>query len=150
MKLTIKQKAFADFYIQLGNATEAYIEAGYKSATRNVAEVNAHKLLRNAKVKKYIEERLSELDSERIADQKEILQYFTSVMRGESRSCVVVVEGCGEGCSSAKLVEKPPDEKERLKAAEMLGKVHGMFTDKMQINGDLGVQIVDDVDDDEE
>ena len=51
--------------------------------------------------------------------------------------------------SRATRVIKHPDEKERLKAAEMLGKVHGMFTDKMQINGDLGVQIVDDVDDDE-
>ena len=71
-------------------------------------------------------------------------------MRGESQSETVVVEGIGDGMSRATRVIKHPDEKERLKAAEMLGKVHGMFTDKMQINGDLGVQIVDDVDDDEE
>ena len=54
---------------------------------------------------------------------------------------MVVVEGCGEGCSSAKLVEKPPDEKERLKAAEMLGKVHGMFTDKVKVEGEIPVVI---------
>lgn len=85
------------------------------------------KTCQNLTSKKYIETRLAELDNERIADQKEVLRYVTSVMRGESQSETIVVEGIGDGMSQAKRVIKHPDEKERLKAAEMLGKVHGMF-----------------------
>ena len=61
MKLTIKQKAFADYYIELGNATEAYIRAGYKATKREVAEANARKLLGNNSVKKYIDEKMKEM-----------------------------------------------------------------------------------------
>ena len=57
MKLTIKQKAFADYYIELGNATEAYIKAGYKASKRDIAEVEGCKLLRNPKVEAYLKER---------------------------------------------------------------------------------------------
>lgn len=122
--LTIKQKAFADFYIQLGNATEAAVQAGYSPKT---ARQTGAENLSKPYIKKYIETRLAELDNERIADQKEVLRYVTSVMRGESQSETVVVEGIGDGMSRATRVIKHPDEKERLKAAEMLGKVHGMF-----------------------
>ena len=60
------------------------------------------------------------------------MKYLTSVMRGESQASVVVVEGCGEGISQARTVIKQPDEKERLKAAELIGKRYGAFTDKVQ------------------
>ncbi|MEG2642050.1 MAG: terminase small subunit, partial [Eubacterium sp.] len=56
-------------------------------------------------------------------------------MRGESRSEIVVVEGTGDGCSSASRIEKAPDEKERLKAAELLGKRWSLFTDKVDVAG---------------
>ena len=69
------------------------------------------------------------------------MRYVTSVMRGESQSETVVVEGIGDGMSRATRVIKHPDEKERLKAAEMLGKVHGMFTDKMKVVGEIPVVI---------
>ena len=62
MKLTIKQKAFADYYIELGNATEAYIRAGYKATKREVAEANARKLLGNHSVKKYIDDKMKQIE----------------------------------------------------------------------------------------
>ena len=69
------------------------------------------------------------------------MEYLTSVMRGESESSVVVVEGYGEGCSEAKIIEKPPDEKERLKAAELLGRHYAIFTDKVKTEGAIPVVI---------
>ena len=66
---------------------------------------------------------------------------MTSVLRGESRSEIVVVEGCGEGFSSARSIEKAPDEKDRLKAAEMLGKRYGLYTDKVDLGGAVSIVI---------
>ena len=69
------------------------------------------------------------------------MKYLTSVLRGESSSEYVVVEGQGDGVSEARRIEKAPDEKDRLKAAELLGKRYGMFTDKMNIDGAIPVVI---------
>ena len=69
------------------------------------------------------------------------MEYLTSVMRGESTASVVVVEGYGDGCSEAKIIEKPPDEKERLKAAELLGRRFGLFTNNVNIGGPIPVVI---------
>lgn len=85
--LNLKQKKFADYYIELGNATEAAIKAGYKS---KYAGTNADKLLKNTNVMAYLEKRLAEIESDRIAKPKEILEYFTSVMRRELCEHVVV------------------------------------------------------------
>ena len=74
------------------------------------------------------------------------MEYLTSVMRGESSAEIVVVEGEGDGCSSARKIHKAPDEKERLKAAELLGKRFGLFTDKVNVESTAKVVIVDDLD----
>lgn len=146
MKLTIKQQRFADEYIISGNATEAAIKAGYSKKYTNT---NAFKLLQNTAIKTYIAERLEAINSAKIADQTEVLQYLTSVMRGETQSAVVVVEGEGDGVSCARLLDKTPDEKEKLKAAELLGKRYGAFTDKVSVDGNIAVEFVgyDDVED---
>ncbi len=133
MKLTLKQQRFADEYIISGNATEAAIKAGY---SEKYANTNASKLLQNTTVKAYIDERLKELSDKKIADQQEVLEYLTSVLRGESSSEVVVIEGQGEGVSRAKPMQKAPDEKERLKAAELLGKRMGLFKEKVELSTD--------------
>ena len=83
MGLTIKQKAFAEYYIKLGNATESYIKAGYKASKREVAEANARKLLGKDSVKKYIKEKMEEISNNRIADATEILEYLTKGIRQE-------------------------------------------------------------------
>jgi phage terminase small subunit len=85
---------------------------------------------------------MAEKQSELIADQNEVLQYLTSVMRGQSQSEVIVVEGIGDGCSEARAMEKAPDEKERLKAAELLGKRYGLYTDKVDQQVDMDLNIV--------
>lgn len=137
-KLTLKQKKFADEYIISGNAYKSAIEAGY---SKSYAKGNVVKLLENVSVKTYIDERLKELDDKAIAKQEEVLQYLTAVMRGQSKSAVVVIEGLGEGLSEARLINKTPDEKDRIKAAELLGKRYGAFTEKVDISGDMSLSI---------
>lgn len=113
MKLTLKQKAFADYYIQTGNATEAAIKAGYSKKTAySIGEQNLKKL----EVKKYIDERLEQISSERIADAQEVMEYLTKIMRGQDVEEVIVVEGEGEGCSSARKMDKALNQKDRIKA----------------------------------
>lgn len=137
-KLTDKQKRFCEEYLIDLNATQAAIRAGYSKKTANrIGTENLSKPV----IKAYIEQRMAEKVSQLIADQDEVLKYLTSVLRGQSRSEIVVVEGEGEGCSSAKRVEKAPDEKERLKAAELLGKRYGIYTDKIEQQVDMELNI---------
>ena len=122
-------KAFADYYIEFGNATEAYKKAGYKVKSDNAAAVEGSKLLRNPKVKKYIESRMAEKDKERIASQDEILEFLTKVMRGEMTEQIPV----GQGEGYFELQDKDTYIKDRVKAAELLGKRYMMWTEKQQV-----------------
>lgn len=141
MNLPEKQKRFADFYVELGDGTEAYIKAGYKVKSREVAKVNASRLLTNANVKKYIDALIAEKDGERIAKQDEVLEFLTDVMRGQIKEQFPLGLGMGEQT----LVKKELDGKDRIKAAELLGKRYAMWTDKQQIDAAVGVQIIDDI-----
>lgn len=143
-KLTRKQQRFADEYLVDANATQAAIRAGYSEKT---AYSQGQRLLKNVEVKKYIEEQLERIHNEKIANAQEVMMYLTSVLRGESLSEIVVVEGTGDGCSDARRMMKLPDERERLKAAELIGKRYGMFTDKVNVEGAVPVVIIDDLDD---
>lgn len=136
--MTKKQKRFADEYLIDCNATQAAIRAGYSEKT---ARVTAAKMLTNANIRTYIDEQLAKMHDENIADAEEVMKYLTSVLRGQSESEIVVVEGTGDGCSDARRMTKAPDEKERLKAAELLGKRYGMFTDKVNLEGAVPVII---------
>lgn len=80
MALTPKQMAFADYYIECGNATEAAKRAGYKAKN---AGTNAGKLLKNANVSAYIRERTAAAARKRVADATEVIEFYTAVMRGE-------------------------------------------------------------------
>ena len=88
-----KQRKFADNYIKSGNATEAYVNAGYKVRSNETARANASRLLTNANVKTYIEKRLKQLESAKLATAQETLEYLTSVMRGEQTETVVTAKG---------------------------------------------------------
>ena len=92
--MTERQKIFADHYIISLNATEAYLKA-YPKVKNGTAEVNGSKLLRNTKVKAYIDEQLEKLKSERVADQQEVLEFLTAVMRGEITEPLLVLDGEG-------------------------------------------------------
>lgn len=147
--MTEKQKRFCDEYLIDMNGTRAYKTVYSNVKNDNVASSCANKLLRNAEIKNYIQEKLDEISSKKIADAKEVMEYLTSVIRGESRSEIVVVEGVGDGCSSARHMTKLPDEKERLKAAELLGKRYGIFKEQVNVSGAVPVTIVDDMSDED-
>lgn len=145
MELTEQQKRFADNYIETLNATQSYIDAGYK-ARGSSAEVNGSRLLRNAKVKEYIDAQMLRLQKEKIASQQEILEYLTKAMKGEIEEEIVVTVGTGEGRSMSQSVKKQLSAKDRTKAAELLGKRYALWTDKTEHSGEVGVKIVDDID----
>ncbi|MFB0840973.1 terminase small subunit [Paenibacillus oleatilyticus] len=140
MRLTEKQKRFADYFIETGNATQSYLRAGYK-AKGNSAEVNASRLLSNAKLREYIGVRIAAKDDARIAKQDEILEFLTSVLRGQVKEQFPIGLGMGE----QQLVKKELDGKDRIKAAELLGKRYAMWTDKQLLDGTVGVQLIDDI-----
>lgn len=121
--LTEKQKRFIDFYIETGNATEAAERAGYrKRSARSVGNEN----LTKPDIRSAIAKRLKEAESKRVASGTEVLQYLTSVMRGEAEEEVLVTEGCGVGYTKTKAVKKKISQKDRLKAAELLMKRLGL------------------------
>ena len=124
-KLTLKQQRFADEYIISGNATEAAIKAGYSKKTAK--EIGAQNLTK-LHISKYIAEHLAELNSKTIANQEEVLSYLTSVMRGEQRE--QTLRGIGEGAQS--IIDIDVGAKDRIKAAELLGKRHRLWTDKVE------------------
>lgn len=125
-KLTPKQQAFADYYIETGNATEAARRAGYKKPN-----VQGSQNLEKLSIKSYIEERMKVLDEKRIAKGEEVLQYLTKVMRGEEKDQFGL---------DASL-------QDRTKAAELLGKRYRLFVENVKLEGVQQVQIVDDIED---
>ncbi|MGU7859893.1 terminase small subunit [Streptococcus suis] len=142
-KLTLKQQRFADEYIICGNATEAAIKAGYSS---KYANTNASKLLQNTTIKSYIDERLEELKSEKVANQQEVLEYLTSVMRGQTQEQTL----CSIGELGQQVIDIDVGAKDRIKAAELIGKRYGIWTDKQEITQKNIEIVVGDWDADEE
>lgn len=156
--LTEKQKRFADEYIIDPNAKQAAIKAGYSEKT---AAVIAAENLTKPNVQEYIDQQLKAIQSEKIADTTEVLEYLTSVMRREHKEIVVVT--IKEETSKyvpdengtmrkqtvktevPKLVEIPARLSDANKAAELLGKRYRLFTDKVEVEGTVGVNIIDDI-----
>lgn len=137
-KLTAKQQRFCDEYLIDLNATQAAIRAGYSKQT---AYAIGNENLNKPEIKSQIEKRMAEKEAALIADQDEVLKYLTAVLRGESTASVLARNELG----ADRVIAKPPDEKERLKAAELLGKRYSLFTDKMNLDGNIGVTIIDDL-----
>ena len=139
--MTEKQKRFCDEYLIDCNATRAYKAVYRNIKSDEVARKAGSRLLTNVDDKKYITNRMEEIHNEKTADAQEVIEYLTSVLRGESSSTEIVVEGTGDGCSEARTIEKAPSEKERLKAAELLGKRYGLYTDKIDLDADAELHI---------
>lgn len=124
-KLTPKQQAFCDFYIETGNATEAARKAGYSEKTaRFIGQEN----LTKPNIKSYIAERMAEKEKERIASQDEVLEFLTKVMRGEVTEETPIVMK-----DKWVMTDKEPSIRERVKAAEQLGKRYALWTDKQEV-----------------
>ncbi|MEA5134641.1 MAG: terminase small subunit [Candidatus Fimivivens sp.] len=160
-KLTPAQQRFADEYLIDLNATRAY-KAAYPSVKKdNVASAAATRLLGNVKVKEYIDEKLADMSSSKIADAKEVMEYLSSVMRREYKENVVVT--LSEECSAyapdengtmrkqtvkretPQIVEIPAKLSDANKAAELLGKRYSLFTDNVNLTGATPVQIINDI-----
>lgn len=127
--MTEKQQKFADEYIISLNATQAYKKAYPNIKKDGVAKAAGSRLLANVNVKAYIDERLEQLKSERVADQQEVLEFLTAVMRGEVTEPLLVLDGEG----TQKVVSAVPNVSTRRNAAVDLGKRFGLFVDKQEI-----------------
>lgn len=145
MKLTEKQRRFADEYVRLGNVSEAYRNAYPNVKKEPSAAAAGSRLLKNVNVKAYIDERLEALKKDSIAEQDEILQFLTSVLRGKAKGTELVGLGMGEQA----VEQVPPTVSERTKAAELLGKRYMMWTEKQQVDLNLP-QFVEDVPEDDD
>ena len=136
-KLTIKQRKFADEYIISGNATQAAINAGYSEKTaRKIGSEN----LTKPDIKAYIDERMKKLEEEAIADQAEVLKFLTRILRDEETEEVLVNIGNFE----QEIQTMKVSAKDRIKAAELLGKRYGSWTDKVDLSSDLTLIFEDD------
>lgn len=133
-KLTVKQKRFADEFIISGNIYQSMVKAGY---SENYAKADGCKILDNPRVKAYIDDRMADFEREAIASQEEVLSYLTSVMRGEQTEQVMVTGG--------EVIDVVVGAKDRIKAAELLGKRYGAWTERVDLVGNVGVTIVDDI-----
>ena len=151
-KLTEKQKRFCEEYLIDLNATQAAIRAGYSEKTAESAsdwinEAGQKKPSSKYKpeLREYIDERIESIRSDRTADAQEVVEYLTSVMRGESKSEEIVLKGVGKGSQRIEKVQKKPSEKDKLKAAELLGKRFGMFKERVELDGELRSEKLSDV-----
>lgn len=138
--MTEKQKLFCDEYLIDLNGTRAY-RTVYKSKTDRTAATRASNLLKKEDIAEYINKRLEEIHNEKTADIQEVMEYLTSVMRGTSEASTLAM--CGGGMQE--VITKKPDERERLKAAELLGKRFGMFKESVDITSNGQTVIIDDI-----
>lgn len=142
-----KHLVFAEEWLKDMNGTRAYKVAYPNIKKDTTAATNAGRLLKNADVKTFIDEKLAEMSNERTADAQEVLEYLTSVMRGKEKEETLI--GLGEGAQGKTKIEVGA--KDRLKAAELLGKRHALFTDKVDLNtGDIVIKIGEWDDDEDE
>lgn len=125
--MNARQKRFCDEYLIDCNATQAAIRAGYSPKT---AKVTGAKMLTNANLKAYIDEQLERIHNEKTADAQEVLEYLTAVMRGQHTEQTLQLIGDGV----QKIADIDVSAKERLKAAELIGKRYGMFKDNVGID----------------
>lgn len=143
MSINERQKRFADNYIIEPNAFKAAIDAGY---SEKYAKAQSHRLLENVGIRQYMDERLQEMNSEKVADQEEVMEYLTKVLRGEETDQTVVFQGADYGSS---IEDIQVANKDRIRAAELLGKRYGMWTDKIDLDGNVDLKVVVDYGDGE-
>ena len=139
MALQARQELFCLEYIKDGNATQAAIRAGYSEKTAGSIST---RLLQKVNIRARINELMAEVQQEKIADAQEVLEYLTSVMRGEITEEVVVGTPTGPV-----TIPKQFSGREQVKAAELLAKRYGLLAENVKLSGGLPVQIVDDMED---
>lgn len=146
MALTIKQKQVADDFIITGNRTQSYLKFYKNIKNRETAAAAASRLFATQEMKDYIESKMKELDEELIADQREILRGLTKQFRREEIDYQVVMikkpsfddNGNFLGIEEKpEVIKLPTQNKDSIKAGELLGKRFGMWTDKVDMDIDV-------------
>lgn len=150
MALSVKQEKFCLEYAKSGNQRQAYLSAGYKCKNEASADASASQLLRNPKVKARLAELAEEAKNASIADITEMQQTLTKIIRQQLTEEVIVVESVGDFMSEARKMDKEPSIKDIINAINTLGKMQGAFVDNVNLNGKVGVVIVDDIENDQE
>lgn len=120
-----KHERFCTEYIKDTNGKQAAIRAGYAERS---AEMQASRLLRKDKVKQRVAELREAYFNENIMTAQQVEYELTRIALGLSNEKHVVIEGTGDGCSEARIIDKPPDEKSRLKALELMAKRHRILS----------------------
>lgn len=128
-----KWEAFCLHYAKTGNASEAYKNAGYSTKNERSIYSNCNRLLKNDDIKARLAELAAETASAEIANIAEIQRRLTSILRGELQEEQIVVEGCGDGVSEAKVMQRQPQLKDVIKAGETLARMQGGFDTKVQV-----------------
>lgn len=161
-KLTAKQQRFCDEYLIDLNATQAAIRAGYSEKTaKQIGQEN----LTKPDIRKYIDERMAEKQKELIADQDEVMRYLTAVMRRQKTDSVVVTLSEEQSTyvpdangtmrkqtmkkEVPRIVEIPAQLRDANKAAELLGRAYGLYTDRIETDVDMELNINIDYGDEE-
>lgn len=137
--MTEKQMKFADEYIISLNASQAYKKAYPNIKNNDVAKANGSRLLAKANIKAYIDEQLEKLKSERVADQQEVMEFLTAVMRGEVEEPLLVLDGEG----MQRIAQAKPNVATRRAAAVDIGKRYRMWTDKVEadVTQDININV---------
>ena len=126
--MTDKQKRFCDEYLVDCNATQAAIRAGYSAKGINK---RVTRMMANDGIRKYIDGQLEQMHNSKAADAQEVLEYLTAVMRGEHKEQTLKL--VGEGVQE--ITDIDVSARERLKAAELIGKRYGMFKENLNVDG---------------
>lgn len=128
--LTANQQVFCDEYLKDRNATRAYRSAYPRIRNDNAASTAGARMLRNVRVFAYIDRQEKAMHDESIADAQEVRRFLTQVMRGEvpDKTPVFLTPG------TQSLVDVPPGTGNRIRAAELMGKLMGLFTDQVRVN----------------
>lgn len=154
-KMTAKQMRFCDEYLISLNATQAAIRAGYSKKTATV--IGAENLTKPY-IREYIDKRLAEKEEALIAKQDEVMKYLTSVMRREKMESVVVTLSREESSYEPdengvmrkhtikedvpQIVEIPAKLSDANKAAELLGRAYGIYSDRIEQDVDMELNVV--------
>ena len=120
-----RHEKFCHEYIKDMNATQAAIRTGY---SKNTANRIGSRLLSNVDIKSRVAELRDAYLDENIMTAKQVEDELTRIALGLSKEKQVVIEGTGEGCSEARIIDKPPDERSRLKALELMAKRHRILS----------------------
>ena len=120
-----RHEKFCHEYIKDMNATQAAIRTGYSEKT---AKMQGSRLMTNDDIKARVKELRDAYFNENIMTAQQVEYELTRIALGLSKEKQVVIEGTGDGCSEARIIDKPPDEKSRLKALELMAKRHRILS----------------------